>query len=74
LLERCYSSCLEAAAQVGANTIAFPLISTGAYGYPVAEACKIALSATSESSTRLQLARFVAFDDKSYDALQRFNT
>lgn len=44
LLERCYRCCLDLAMAKGVRTIAFPAISTGAYGFPKWEAARIALS------------------------------
>jgi O-acetyl-ADP-ribose deacetylase (regulator of RNase III) len=43
LLASAYRNSLEAAAGLGAGSIAFPLISTGAYRFPIAKACRIAL-------------------------------
>ncbi len=43
LLARCYRSSLALAVEHGAKTIAFPAISTGAYGYPLDEAARIAV-------------------------------
>jgi len=43
LLEACYRNSLALAADHGLRSVAFPSISTGAYGYPVREACRIAL-------------------------------
>lgn len=43
LLARCYRNCLALAAEHGIRTIAFPAISTGIYGYPLAEATRIAV-------------------------------
>lgn len=43
LLEDCYKNSLAIATQIGARTIAFPSISTGAYRFPIEEACKIAV-------------------------------
>ena len=42
-LEQCYQNSLNAAWKRGCQTIAFPSISTGAYGYPIDKAAKIAL-------------------------------
>lgn len=43
LLASCYQSCLELAREHACKTIAFPSISTGAYGFPVERAAKIAM-------------------------------
>ena len=48
LLARAYRSCLELAATRSIRSIAFPSISTGAYGYPIAEASRVALKAIKE--------------------------
>jgi O-acetyl-ADP-ribose deacetylase len=53
LLESCYRRCLEVAHENGLVSLAFPSISTGAYGYPIEDASKIALSTTLD-----QLGRF----------------
>src|SRR5436190_1410578 len=44
LLARCYRNCFEKAKKHDLRTIAFPSISTGAYGYPVEPAARIALA------------------------------
>jgi len=46
LLSQCYSNSLQLAAKHGIAAIAFPAISCGVYGYPVEEACKIAVDTT----------------------------
>jgi O-acetyl-ADP-ribose deacetylase len=49
LLAGCYRNSLELAARNGVATIAFPAVSCGVYGYPIEEACPIALDATLEA-------------------------
>ena len=60
-----YRSCLDLAVQNEVKTIAFPAISTGAYGYPPDEACQIALN-TVKSFCAIESSiaeiRFVLFD------------
>lgn len=46
LLASCYQSCFRLAVANGVETIAFPSISTGVYGYPIEEASRIALIET----------------------------
>jgi O-acetyl-ADP-ribose deacetylase (regulator of RNase III) len=43
VLAQCYRNSLELASSQGIHSIAFPSISTGAYGYPIEKACRIAL-------------------------------
>lgn len=42
-LASCYQRCLEVAAENQLHTLAFPAISCGAYGFPIAQACEIAM-------------------------------
>ena len=43
--------------------MAFPAISTGIYGYPGADAARIAVATLRSTPTNVELARLVAFDD-----------
>ena len=43
LLARCYQSCIALAEKYEIKSIAFPAISTGAYGFPIERACRIAI-------------------------------
>ena len=45
LLASCYRSCLTLAEEHGVETVDFPSISTGVYGYPMAQAAAVALKA-----------------------------
>jgi len=64
-LASCYRECIEVADDHGIRSLAFPSISTGAYGYPVHEAAEIAVRTVANSlpsCAHLELVRFVLFD------------
>jgi O-acetyl-ADP-ribose deacetylase (regulator of RNase III) len=67
LLRSCYRRSLEIASEKGLRSIAFPSISTGAYGYPVSEAAVEALAAVKDflesRKTTLSDVIFVLFDE-----------
>jgi len=66
LLASAYRRSVQVAVEKGARSIAFPSISTGAYGYPMAEAAPIALQAVTAEAiacAKLELVRFVLFTD-----------
>jgi O-acetyl-ADP-ribose deacetylase (regulator of RNase III) len=67
LLTSCYSNALAVADEVGARTIAFPLVSAGIYGWPKGDAVAAAVEALSTTATRVEEARIVAFDRATYD-------
>ena len=62
LLQNCYRRCLEVADEIGAESMAFPAISTGAYGYPVPEATRIAVETVRATLSSVHSIRFVCFD------------
>jgi O-acetyl-ADP-ribose deacetylase len=68
LLASCHTRALEVADEVGAETVAFPAISTGAFGYPVVEAATVAVASVGNASTSVRLVRFVLFDEDSLAA------
>jgi len=64
LLAETYRNSLRLAVSKGLKTIAFPSISTGAYGYPIEKACKIALATVKEfleKEDKIDKAVFVLF-------------
>ena len=66
-----HRSCLTEADRVGAESVAFPAISCGVYGWQPADAAPIALQAVRESVGRfanIHLVRFVLFNDDAFDA------
>ena len=71
LLARCHVSCLRVAGELGARTVAFPAISTGAYGYPIEEAAAVSVAAVLGARIEVQLCRFVLFDAPALEAFDR---
>jgi O-acetyl-ADP-ribose deacetylase (regulator of RNase III) len=64
LLTDCHRNSLAVAAELGATSVAFPAISTGAFGWALESAAPIALAAVRDS--QIELIRFVLFDDHAY--------
>jgi O-acetyl-ADP-ribose deacetylase (regulator of RNase III) len=74
LLASCYRNSLRIANERGLKSIAFPSISTGAFGYPLHEACRIALGTTKEvlgSPTTLERVIFVTFSHTDLRAYEQ---
>ena len=64
-LASCYRESIRVADEHGVQSLSFPSISTGAYGYPVSEAAPIAVAAAVqglESSAGVKTVRFIIFD------------
>lgn len=71
LLRGAYVSAIAVAADNGCRSIAFPAISTGIYGYPLSEACAVAVAACRAEGERYDLEiKLVAFDDLTAQALR----
>ena len=72
LLASCYRQSIRVAAEHGLRSIAFPSISTGIFGYPVAEASRVALAAIKASLaenpqiTEVRLVCFTTGDLEEY--------
>lgn len=62
LLASCYRQSLACADVSGATSVSFPAISTGVYGYPAADAARIAVETIRSTITAVQLINFVCFD------------
>lgn len=71
LLESCYRESLARADEVGAESVAFPAIATGAHGYPIFEAAEIAVDTVRSTHTKLREVRFVCFDVSNLKAYER---
>lgn len=72
LLASCYRESLALADEVGAETLAFPAISTGVYGYPTEAAAAIAVETVHSTRTDISEVVFVAFDQETFDAYAEF--
>jgi len=73
-LGSCHRESIRVADEHALASVAFPAISTGAYGYPVTEAAPIAISATVQAlacAKQVTLCRFVLFDISTVRAYQR---
>lgn len=73
-LSSCYWSSLGLARERGIKSIAFPSISTGAYGYPMEDAARIAIKTVIDylkEHTEIGLVRFVLFGHEAYEAHER---
>jgi O-acetyl-ADP-ribose deacetylase (regulator of RNase III) len=70
LLAQVYQNSLRLAVAEGLKTVAFPSISTGAYGYPVEDACRVALKAVKEfleKEDNLDEVVFVLFSENALE-------
>ena len=73
-LANCHRESIRLADEHGLTSIAFPAISTGAYGYPVTDAAPVAISSTLDAlaaAKHVTLCRFVLFDISTLRAYER---
>jgi O-acetyl-ADP-ribose deacetylase (regulator of RNase III) len=73
-LASCHRESIRLADENGLQSVSFPAISTGAFGYPVSEAAAVAVSSTVEalsSAEHVSLVRFVLFDGSTLKAYTR---
>lgn len=74
LLANCYAAALDLAASHGIESIAFPAISTGAFGYPLEDATRVALAAVLGHLPQVpavRRVRFVLFDERALAIYER---
>jgi O-acetyl-ADP-ribose deacetylase (regulator of RNase III) len=74
LLADCYRNSLSEAVAIGARTVAFPSISTGAYGFPLGRAAEIALRETRaflKADDSLERVVFVCFGKEALDTYRK---
>jgi O-acetyl-ADP-ribose deacetylase (regulator of RNase III) len=70
LLKQAYKNSLRLAVARGLKTIAFPSISTGAYGYPIEEASRLAVKTVKdflEKEDKLEKVTFVLFSERDFE-------
>lgn len=70
LLAECYRNSLRVAEENEIESLAFPAISTGAFGYPTQEAAKVAFETLNREIPdleKVELIRFVLFDEKDLE-------
>lgn len=65
-LRSCYTESLAVADQLGARTVAFPLISSGVYGWPIDDAIVQAVAAIRTARTSVEQVRLVLYDVNTY--------
>jgi O-acetyl-ADP-ribose deacetylase len=70
LLISCYVRALEVADELGARSVAFPLISAGSYGWPKDDAIAAALEVLRSALTEVAEARIVAFDRATFEQVE----
>jgi O-acetyl-ADP-ribose deacetylase (regulator of RNase III) len=73
-LANCHRESIRLADEHGLTSLAFPAISTGAFGYPVSEAAQVAISAARDalqSAKSVKLCRFILFDSDDLRTFER---
>lgn len=70
-LRSCYSRSIAIADELGAATVAFPLISSGVFGWPLDDAVQQALTALRSAETGVDEARLVLFGAAAYAVAER---
>lgn len=71
LLVSCYREALRVAGEIAARTVAFPAVSAGVYGWPIASAADIAIDTVRRTPTSVEEVRFVLFSDAAHAEFAR---
>ncbi|MEM2103422.1 MAG: O-acetyl-ADP-ribose deacetylase [Candidatus Bathyarchaeia archaeon] len=74
LLAEAYTNCLKLAEAKGLKTIAFPSISTGAYGYPIEKACRTAIKTVKEfleKTEKIEKVVLVQYSEKDFETYRK---
>lgn len=72
LLKSCYTTALDLARENNIKTIAFPAISCGVYGFPLQEACKIAVETVEEYIREFDCFEKIIFIDINKDVVEKY--
>ena len=71
VLGACHRNALRVAAELGCRRVAFPAISTGAYGYPLEQAAEVAVAAVADHEELVAEVVFVLFDEPAHAVYAR---
>jgi O-acetyl-ADP-ribose deacetylase len=72
LLVSCYRNALAVADEIGARSVAFPLVSAGVYGWPRQDAVAAAVDTLRETPTSVEQAVLVGFGRRAYDEIAAY--
>jgi len=67
LLRSCYRTSLRVADEIGARTVAFPLVSAGVYRWPKDDAVRLAVTTLRDTPTQVTTSTLVLFDHATYE-------
>lgn len=71
LLVSCYRNALRVADELGASSVAFPLVSAGIYGWPFEDAVRAAVDTLTSTPTAVEICRIVTFGASTYQRVMQ---